>query len=154
AEEPASEPSRLKEKVKVECEQRASDLAVESEDQAISVSDEEPNDWNMCSEAPRPGPMRPTKPEAEVPALFGVARANRKKPYLDHHWLGPQLIAFRSNSGDLLEKPLVISSLGKGQNRIVYSVSGDVVMKLTTDLAAHGNEHALSIMFKEMAAQV
>ena len=41
-----------------------------------------------------------------------------------------------------------------GQNRIVYTVSNNVVMKLTTDLAAHGHDHEFSVMFKQMAAQV
>ena len=103
---------------------------------------------------PRAGPARPSKPDAAIPFLFGVARANRKKPKLDHHYLGPELTVFRSSSGAILDRPLVISSLGKGQQRTVYTAADNVVMKVTTELSAHGSEHAFSLMFQPMAAQV
>ena len=90
-----------------------------------NASDEELSDWNRFPAAPRVSTAKSSRPPEEVPALFGVARANRKKPTLNHHWLGPELTAYRSSSG---ERPLVISSLGKRQNRIVYTVSNNVVM--------------------------
>ena len=71
--EPAGEPLRLKEKVKVEAEETASALA---ELEAISVSDEEPSHWNRFPAAPRVGPAKSSRPPEEVPAFFGIARAN------------------------------------------------------------------------------
>ena len=54
----------------------------------------------------------------------------------------------------MLEEPLVVSSLGKGQTRVAYKVDERFVLKLTTHSEAHGDELYFSRQFQGLAAQV
>ena len=149
--EETSTPLRLRPNVKSELEDEVYAAAAEiAAGDPIEVSDEE-NDWNQCCAEPSTGPRRP---ESEVPALWGMSRANRRRPTEAHHYLPPQLTAYRTSAGVLLKQPIVLQSLNKGQSRIVYSITNGIVMKITSRLEEHGDEHSFSLQFSAFCARV
>ena len=152
--EEESTPLRLRPNVKSELEDEVHEAAAEmAAGDPIEVSDEE-NDWNQCCAEPSTGPQPSRRPESEVPALWGMSRANRRRPTEAHHFLPPQLTAYRTSAGVLLQHPIVLQSLNKGQSRIVYSITNGIVMKLTSRLSEHGEEHAFSLQFSAFCARV
>ena len=149
-----STPLRLRPNVKSELEDEVYAAAAEiAAGDPIEVSDEE-NDWNQCCAEPSTGPQPSRRPESEVPALWGMSRANRRRPTEAHHYLPPQLTAYRTSAGVLLDHPIVLQSLNKGQSRIVYSITNGIVMKLTSRLQEHGEEHSFSLQFSAFCAKV
>ena len=118
---------RLRPNVKTEIEDEtfAAAAALAAED-AIEISDEE-SDWNKLDSDPLTGPKPSTRPAGEIPSLWGVARQNRRRPTMDHHWMPPQITAYRTSAGVLLQQPVILQSLNQGQsvvtlyNVLVYS---------------------------------
>ena len=142
-----SAPLRLRPNVKTEIEDEIHAAAAEiAAGDPIEVSDEE-NDWNQVEAEPLTGPQPSKRPESEIPALWGMARPNRRRPTEDHHYLPPRLTAYRTSAGVLLRQPVTLQSLNKGQSRIVYSISSAIVMKITSRLQEHGEEHSFSLQF-------
>ena len=140
--EEQSTPLRLGPNVKSEFEDEVHAAAAEiAAGDRIEVSDEE-NDWNQCYAEPLTGPQPSRRPESEVPALWGMSRANRRRPTEAHHYMPPQVTAYRTSAGVLLKQPVTLQSLNKGQSRIVYSISSAIVMKITSRLEEHGEEHS------------
>ena len=103
----------------------------------ISVTDESDNDWNTSDLLPRQGPSLPTCKSELVPALWALARPNRKRATLPHHFLPPEVTIYRS-SDRLLDRLQAVTSLGKGQNRMFYAIDRHLVLKLTTHEAVTG----------------
>ena len=152
--EEALTPLRLRPNVKSELEDEVHAAAAEiAAGDPIEVSDEE-NDWNQCCAEPLTGPQPSRRPESEVPALWGMSRANRRRPTEAHHYLPPQVTAYRTSAGVLLKKPVTLQCLNKGQSRIVYSISSAIVMKITSRLEEHGEEHSFSLQFGAFCAKV
>ena len=58
-------------------------------------------------------------------------------------------LATGTRAGVLLQQPVILPSLNKGQSRVVYTISSSIVMKITTRLEEHGEEHSMSIQFSE-----
>ena len=149
-----SAPLRLRPNVKTEIEDEIHAAAAEiAAGDPIEVSDEE-NDWNQVEAEPLTGPQPSKRPESEIPALWGMARPNRRRPTEDHHYLPPRLTAYRTSAGVLLRQPVTLQSLNKGQSRIVYSISSAIVMKITSRLQEHGEEHSFSLQFSAFCAKV
>ncbi|OLQ04145.1 hypothetical protein AK812_SmicGene12815 [Symbiodinium microadriaticum] len=151
-EEP-SVPLRLRPNVKTELEDEVHAAAAEiAAGDPIEVSDEE-NDWNQLDAEPLTGPQPSKRPESEIPA-WGMARQNRRRPTEDHRWMPPQITAYRTSAGVLLKQPVTLQSLNKGQSRIVYSISSAIVMKITSRLQEHGEEHSFSLQFGAFCTKV
>ena len=144
----------MKEEQQASLEEELAERAAEADGAEVEFSDESDNDWINTGALPRTGPTKPQKAPDQAPMVWALARANRKKAILPHHFLPPQITVYKDSESRMLEEPLVVSSWGKGQTRVAYTVGDQHVLKLTTDSDAHGEGRYFAGQFKEMAAQV